>query len=380
MQRIEAAGSERIRPLTAELERIHLNLVAILEGTCSGQVYTDGGTPPRTAYITWGVLNYLAGDPGNPAFNQALNRVLPRDQYFVLICDQDAWAGALDEILDGTYAVRATSRYLELRKDLLPDWQARIPEGYEMRPVDATLLSAGLKNLEPIKEWINEAWGSDMAFLTRGLGTCLVVENIIASWSLLDYSSGIRCEMGINTDPQHRRRGLGTLAAAATAARARDRGYGRVGWHCWANNVGSLGVARNVGFELVTDYDVFINHWPALNVTDMTQEEFRAFALGYERAFEVRPPTNGYPHIVAAKAWLLGRDRAGCFRHLNRAVDLEWLKSTEHLSSSGIRIWMRCRNGGTSKPGLRLNSGRAGLASRPGPTWVYTHLVAFTGS
>jgi RimJ/RimL family protein N-acetyltransferase len=331
VKRIEAADLEKIRPLTAGLETIHLNLVAILEGTCSGQVFTDGGTPPRTAYITWGVLNYLAGDPGNPAFNREVNRVLPRDGYFVLICDPDAWAAALDEVLVGTYAVRATSRYHELHQHPIPDWQARLPEGYEMRPVDVALLSGGFKNLETIEEWINHAWGSQEAFLSRGLGSCLVAEDTIASWSVMDYASGARCEMGIATDAQHRRRGLGTLAAAATAARALDRGFSQLGWHCWANNVGSQGVARNVGFRLITAYDVFINHWPAENVTDMTEEEFCTFARAYEQAFEVRPPTDGYPHVVAAKAWALGRERAGCFRHLNRAVDLGWLKGTEHL-------------------------------------------------
>ena len=72
-----------------------------------------------------------------------------------------------------------------------------------------------------------------------------------------------------------------------------------------------------------------------MNITDMTEEEFRAFALSYERQFEAHPPTNGFPHIVAAKAWALGRDRQGCFRHLNKAVDLGWLRGVDHLQE----IW-----------------------------------------
>jgi hypothetical protein len=67
----------------------------------------------------------------------------------------------------------------------------------------------------------------------------------------------------------------------------------------------------------------------------MSQAEFIAFAQAYERAFEERPPTTGFPHLVAAKAWALGRDRTGCFRHLNRAIDLGWLQGVEHLR----RLW-----------------------------------------
>jgi hypothetical protein len=63
----------------------------------------------------------------------------------------------------------------------------------------------------------------------------------------------------------------------------------------------------------------------------MSQDEFRAFAKLYEGWFEDQAPVSGYPHIVAAKAWALGRDRPGCFRHLNKAVDLGWLRGVDHL-------------------------------------------------
>jgi hypothetical protein len=125
--------------------------------------------------------------------------------------------------------------------------------------------------------------------------------------------------------------GVGTLTTAATSVQALARGFSQVGWHCWDNNVGSIGVAEKVGFKRATDYDVFINHWAAENVTDMTQEEFRAFARYYEREFQTQPPISGFPHIVAAKAWALSGDRSGCFRHLNKAIDICWLSSVEQL-------------------------------------------------
>jgi RimJ/RimL family protein N-acetyltransferase len=200
-----------------------------------------------------------------------------------------------------------------------------------MRPADAEFLEQDLENVESVVDWILEGWHSVGAFLAQGFGCGLVCGTEIASWSLVDYVSGDRCEMGIETARQHQRQGLGSLTAAATAAQAVVRGVATTGWHCWANNVGSIGVAEKVGFAETASYDVFINHWAAENVSDMTQEEFRSFAGSYEHEFRVQPPRSGYPHIVAATAWALGRDRTGCFRHLNRAVDLGWLRDVDHL-------------------------------------------------
>jgi GNAT superfamily N-acetyltransferase len=332
MQRIEPKDYGKIHPLVNELAGIHLNLIALLEGTALGQVFADDAASPRSAYLISGDAHYLVGEPDNPAFIAVVNAALPRDKYFVLFCDLVRWAGALDVVLKDTYAVRAPRCYYKLRQLKIADWQARLPDGYSLRRVDADLLAQDLRNRDAVIDGLLDAWFSVEAFLVHGFGTCLVHDTAIVSWSLADYVSGERCEIGIHTDGDYRRQGLGTLTATANAAHAASLGYLAIGWHCWANNGGSIGVAERVGFEKAADYDVFINHWAAENVSDMSQGEFRAFAEHYEREFEANPPTaSGYPHLVAATAWALARDRAGCFRHLHKAVDLGWLRGVEHL-------------------------------------------------
>jgi hypothetical protein len=260
---------------------------------------------------------------------------LPRDTYFVLFCDPERWAGALDAVLANTYAVRAKRHYYQLQQLKLPNWQTRVPEGFLMQALSPALLAQGLKNGDEIAAGIRCEWPSQEAFFEQGFGFCLTHQDDIASWSLMDYASGSRCEIGINTDWDYRRRGLGTLTAAANAAYAVAQGFASIGWHCWANNVGSIGVAHKVGFAKSAEYDVLINHWAAENVSDMTPDEFKAFAQFYESEFEANPPSGGFPHVVAAKAWALARDRAGCFRQLNQALDLGWLRGVEHLR----QIW-----------------------------------------
>ena len=86
------------------------------------------------------------------------------------------------------------------------------------------------------------------------------------------------------------------------------------------------GVARRIGN--FTDDEAITS---ATGAALANGAEFQAFAELYEREFQVLPPTGGFPHIVAAKAWHLSGDRQKCFRHLNKAVDLNWLRHTKHL-------------------------------------------------
>jgi GNAT superfamily N-acetyltransferase len=332
LHKIEQKDAEKLCPMLGELADMHLNLIALLEGTALGQMYADDAVHPRSVYLISGDAHYLAGEPENPAFNAAVNAVLPRDTYFVLFCDLKRWAEALDVVLKDTYCVRAARHYYALRQLNMADWQARLPAAYTLQRVDASLLAQDLTNRDAVIDSMLDAWLSVDTFLAHGFGSCLVHDATIVSWSLADYVSGERCEIGIRTDERFRRRGLGTLTASANAEYAASLGYSAIGWHCWANNAGSIGVAQKAGFQKSADYDVFINHWAAENVSDMSQSEFRTFAEHYEREFEAHPPVvSGYPHLVAATAWALARDRAGCFRHLNNAVDLGWLRGVEHL-------------------------------------------------
>jgi len=331
MDQLEPNHYDQVRPLSAGLAEIHLNVIAVLKGDCPGEVYVDNLRAPRAAILITGDGYYLAGDPHNQAFNTAVNALLPRDDYFVLFCDLKRWRPALKAILKDTYAVQAGRLYYTFRQPLIPDWQARIPEGFSVQQVDAALLSRELEHSDAVVEGIADGWRTTELFLERGFGFCIVHQDAIVSWSLVDYVDGTRCEIGVNTAWDYRQQGLGTLVTAATAAHAVAQGFTSIGWHCWANNVGSIGVAEKVGFVQAAAYAILINHWAAENVTDMSPDEFRAFAELYERWFEAEPPTGGYPHFVAATAWALARERANCFAQLNRAVDVGWLRSVAQL-------------------------------------------------
>ena len=329
LYKLDRTAYAQVTPLFQDRD-VHLDIEAVLCGDCAGTVYVDDVNHPRTACVVSGDGYYLDGATDHTAFNAALNAQFPRDEYFVLYCDSDRWAGDLDDLLIQTYAVPAGRSHLRLGELTMPDWQDRVPDGYELRAIDRNLLSSGLDGTDDLVEGILATWRSVELFLEKGFGTCVVHDGEVVSHCSADYCIDDRCEVGVGTSWGHRRKGLATLSAAATVSQAVDRGLA-VGWHCWSNNVGSLGVAGKVGFRLACTFDVFISHWAAENVSDMTQDEFREFAHNHERLFELDPPQSGYPHIVTATAWSLADDVKACFRQLHRAVDIGWLGSVEQL-------------------------------------------------
>jgi RimJ/RimL family protein N-acetyltransferase len=74
--------------------------------------------------------------------------------------------------------------------------------------------------------------------------------------NLADCIVAGRAEIGIETAPEHRRRGLATQVTAAAVAMAFDRGLTEVGWHCNDDNTGSYRTAESVGFRLARRYDL----------------------------------------------------------------------------------------------------------------------------
>lgn len=133
-----------------------------------------------------------------------------------------------------------------------------MPEGFELRQLDAALFArTDLTNHQRIVDWATANWGSVEQFLAHGFGFVLVHEQTIASWTLADCIIGERCEIGIHTDPNYRRRGLATIVVAANVAHALSHGLRMVGWQCSEDNLGSQGVAEKVGFRLTQQFPCY---------------------------------------------------------------------------------------------------------------------------
>jgi ribosomal protein S18 acetylase RimI-like enzyme len=327
--RVDHRAADAVLPLFAGFVPPQLHIQAVLGDFTDGGIYVDSRDRPRAACLFAGDACYLGGAPSGP-FLDAVNALFPRDHYTALFAAAGISGEDIARAVDGLYMLPARRRAAFLRR--LPDAEFPLPRGVELRGIDSSLLESAMEGADGVRDEILSEWRTVDRFLRDGFGAVAVVDNRVVAHSIADYVTPPACEIGIHVAADCRRRHIGTAVAGQVAREAFARGLGTVAWHSWANNAGSIGVSRNVGFGQETFYTVYINHWAAENWSDMLVAEFRAFAEEYERLFATCPPaSSGYPHVVAATAWASARDRVSCLRHLHRAVDMGWLKSTEQL-------------------------------------------------
>lgn len=265
MHRLEKSQYDRVRPLFAAL-RYNLVVDSVIEGNTPAWVFVDTVERPSTALI-WNRQDalLLAGSTQVPSMDSELKRVIggqivpdarrrhiPRLSLHTADLSWERRAGA---ILEGFLPERAARRFYR-SGPLQVDWRTETPSGYAVQRMDAGLLGDdGLENAGQVVGWVRSFWPSNEAFLETGFGYVVLQGRTLASWCLTVYASGGEFELGLATMPDHRNRGLATLAAAACVEHSFERGF-TPHWHCWEENRASIAVARKVGFERPRRYDV----------------------------------------------------------------------------------------------------------------------------
>jgi GNAT superfamily N-acetyltransferase len=264
---LQPGESSSTAPLFAALDS-DLALASILAGKSPALVYADDPFQPRAAFTWFNWRAFLAGDPAQPGFITALARLLDEQlipqarargmEAFILHIEPQGWEPALSALLGGRQVNKWRRHYYACRA-LQANWRPLLPPGYELRLVDAALLAdAGLRNQAALALETQSERCSVADFLAQSFGYCLVRSDEIASWCLSEYNLADRCEVGVATVEAHQRRGLATVTTLALLERAFASGITQVGWHCWANNAGSIALALRTGFEKVNEYPVYI--------------------------------------------------------------------------------------------------------------------------
>ena len=259
-------GYEKVRPTFQGMD-YHLVVNSIMAGMTPARIYADHPTHPKAAFTWTKHRFYLAGDASNDVFNRALNRLFVKEIYpqaiaadmstFVLYYSPDSWEDQIDVILEGKFPTKRLRQFWAI-SELGRDWRKLMPADFSMRCVDRGLLAkAGLKNRDALIEEIQSERASVEEFLRESFGFCMLHGQEIVGWCLSEYNSENECEVGIETVKAYRRQGIATLTALALIEHALAQGMTRIGWHCWANNEGSIATAERVGLEKVTDYPVY---------------------------------------------------------------------------------------------------------------------------
>jgi RimJ/RimL family protein N-acetyltransferase len=134
---------------------------------------------------------------------------------------------------------------------VLADLRRRLPNGYEIRPIDRALLERC--------EWRDDMafyCGSLENFLHNDLGLCLMHGEEIIVEAYASALGSPYAEIGAITHEPYRGRGYAPIAVAYLIETLEQRGY-HAYWSCDVDNITSVCVARKLGFKVERLYEIW---------------------------------------------------------------------------------------------------------------------------
>ncbi|MBX3059318.1 MAG: GNAT family N-acetyltransferase [Anaerolineae bacterium] len=260
---------EITRPLLAPLADHLLVIPSILAGLTPATVYVDDMAEPHTAVTWFHGRVMIAGQVDAQrltAVSHLLHTVYQREaqanhQDVFVILGTPEWQAAAADLLPELKVITGARCYYRLDARNR-EWVTAVPDGLQLRRVDATLLAdATLQNLDWVTEEMVSERPSVADFLDKSFGYCLVHQNQIVAWCMSEYNTGNRCELGIATAEGWQRQGLAKVTATAVIAEALQRGIYDIGWICWANNLPSVYTAEALGFSRVQEKLIHLLFW-----------------------------------------------------------------------------------------------------------------------
>ncbi|MFO8059556.1 MAG: GNAT family N-acetyltransferase [Bacillota bacterium] len=220
---------------------------AVIQGYNPGRVFVDSELRPSWAVVWIGESQrfYLLGDPCNWRFNRCLGEffagvIAPEatglGRHWCQISASDCrWNRVIETAFSNRNLTRS-QQVVFLYPDSPPPEQPGLPPGFRWAEV-AEMRSA-----------IRRQWGAQAASSPGGYGYCAVCDKEVASICFVYTQTHHLGGLGIETRAEHRQKGLGRAAAAATVREVLSRGK-QPHWNCSAGNLASIATARSVGFE-----------------------------------------------------------------------------------------------------------------------------------
>ncbi len=222
--------------------------MSIAEGFQSGDIYTDSVEYPTFA-LFWHVSGfaYLTGRPADEDLEEIYKLMKNEDgtnpRRFVLELKDEVVRAFFQEKAD----VEEHPRYRFRLQDKESSDEI-IPDGYEVREVDAGFLAKISGNIVPAS-----FWRSEEEFLENGKGYCVMYGDEVASVAFSAAVSSNQVDIGIETAQAHRNKGLAVIAAKKMVEYVKSIHKEPV-WDCNVANVGSRRTAERVGFEIMAEH------------------------------------------------------------------------------------------------------------------------------
>lgn len=248
---VESRDLGRIEPL---MEASHAGghrgvAYAVLEGLQAGIVFVDSLQNPQFALVcNYSGFYFAYGTPNSNAFEDFLPELLANyvtDEATMLLAMSPAWEQALSPLFEKPFA-RAAFEFAPYAPVLSQEWEAQIPEGFRVVPMDRSItqqIEAGA-GVDP---WFLRIVGGGEPYLKRNFGFCVMERERLASFCGVCGMGGGEAEMEVGTALEYRNRGLATLVCKPFILHCLAHGL-TPGYTCGEGNNASASVARKLGF------------------------------------------------------------------------------------------------------------------------------------
>lgn len=240
----------------------YLSLYSIINGKSSGRVWVNN-TPSTSSAFVWDLTNgfvFVLGKPNSRINFREMNLFLREE---LVPTARKLGYARLNTILlfDHTNAETCellerlsanTEEMLHFRlegNDKQRVQNTDVPHGFELVMIDEDVLSnTKLANIEEIGRCITACWQDLGRYFKEGIGFVILRENAAVSWCSTDYVVSGKCDLYVETVETCRQKGFGTIVTSACVKECLNRRL-EINWHCWQQNIGSIRLARKIGFS-----------------------------------------------------------------------------------------------------------------------------------
>jgi RimJ/RimL family protein N-acetyltransferase len=338
---IEIKNYDEVRHLFGELEAFQPMCTSVLEGVWPGRVWVDDAENPQVSLLITFLSGggaawcFLAGDPRNPGVNKAVNKAIFEEKTagkdvgtFLFTCTPEDWGGQLTVLGDPREPAPLSRRHYVCR-ELTYNWRANLPDRYTIQPMETDLLKhTDLQLPSEVKTTLGK-WMSIKDKRFQDYGFVAMHENQAVAWATVDFVAAGKGDLGFETLPEFRKRGLGSMVAAAALEHGLAMGI-EVHWTCAEDNLGSQRSAEKLGLQRERDYVMYLF---ALDVhTHMAQVAYSRLANGqhrkavelYEQLFSQKADVPTWAYFDTAQGCAALGDTEKALRYLKIAVKQGW--------------------------------------------------------
>jgi GNAT superfamily N-acetyltransferase len=204
MKELNSNCLEQLRKLFPEDAPYKLFIDSVLQGY-QGKAFVDCETNPSVTRLQLGPFNVLGGNSESDAADAIISGAQKYD-YFM---GDSSWEEKTQAIYEGRFIVHA--RYIfdhrKLDKAKLRKFYEEVPEGIEIRKIEKD-------EREKIGNEVSHHLTFYEAFLDKGIGYCAIHKDRLVGGVATAINSNHAIQFQIDTIPEYRNRGIGTVLGA----------------------------------------------------------------------------------------------------------------------------------------------------------------------